>query len=198
LKFIGYYRDYGTACHFTGNHKKEAEIFATGLKVFPDNLYLIFCQARCAIYEADTAKATELIKKLLEVAKGKGYSESQMESGLGLLYQDANSLDKAEMHFRNAVKLSPSDPWLMNELASFLIRHDRNIDEGMKLIKRALEILPGRGGFLMTQGRGYYKQGKFEEAYSTLNVAKDSILTWQADLNKQIQDAKNALDNQKK
>jgi tetratricopeptide (TPR) repeat protein len=195
-KFLGYYKEYGKACHFTGNHKKESEIFETGLKVFPDNIYLLFGQARCAISESDTVKGTEFIRKLLEAAKGLGYTKIQIESGYGFLYQDANSLDKAEMHFRNAFLLNPSNPLLMNDLASFLIRYDRNIDEGMKLIKRALEILPGRGSFLMTQGSGYYKQGKFKEAYSILNVAKDSILTWNAELNKQILDAKKALDNQ--
>jgi tetratricopeptide (TPR) repeat protein len=196
-KYLDYYTNYGTACHHTGNHKKEAEIFETGLKIFPDNMFLLFFQATCAISENDTVKAPGLIRKLTEAARKVEASESQIEAGLGLLYREANSLDKAEEHYRRAVQINPSDPLLMNDLASFLIRYDRNIDEGMKLIKRALEILPGKGSFLWTQGRGYYKQGKFEEAYSILNVAKDSILTWSADLNKQILDARNALDNQR-
>jgi tetratricopeptide (TPR) repeat protein len=197
-KFLGYYIEYGKACHYTGNHIKEAEIFETGLKVFPDNLWILFGQTRCAISESDTTKASDLIRKLIEAAKKVEATESQIESGLGLLYKEANSLDKAEEHYRRAIQIDPSDPLLMNDLASFLIRYDRNVDEGMKLIKRALEILPGNGTFLFTQGRGYFKQGKFEEAYSILNVARDSILTWNADLNKQILDAKNALANQKK
>jgi tetratricopeptide (TPR) repeat protein len=197
-KFLGYYIEYGKACHYTGNHIKEAEIFETGLKVFPDNLWILFGQTRCAISESDTTKASDLIRKLIEAAKKVEATESQIESGLGLLYKEANSLDKAEEHYRRAIQIDPSDPLLMNDLASFLIRYDRNVDEGMKLIKRALEILPGNGTFLFTQGRGYFKQGKFEEAYSILNVARDSILTWNADLNKKILDAKNALANQKK
>jgi tetratricopeptide (TPR) repeat protein len=197
FKFIDYYTNYGTACHFTGDHKKEAEIFETGLRVFPGNGFLLYCQARCAVSANDTVRASELITRLKIAATVGGYSESQYESILGRLYKEANSLDKAEEHYRMAVKLGPSDPFLINDLAFFLIRYDRNVDEGMEIIKKALGIIPARGIFLWTLGAGYYKQGKFEEAYSVLQAARDNILFWNSDLNQQILDAKNAISSQK-
>jgi tetratricopeptide (TPR) repeat protein len=192
-KFLQYYTWFGLACHHTGDHKKEAKIFETGLNLFPDNPWLIFGQAKCAISQGDSARASELVKELIEISKKSGASEITIESGLGLLYLEAESFDKAEEHYRRALKLSPSNVWRIGALANCLIRYDRNVEEGMKLVNKGLESYPGHWFLLSLQGQGLYKQGKYEEADSVLLVAKDSLPTWSYPLNKQIQDVKNAL-----
>jgi tetratricopeptide (TPR) repeat protein len=197
-KYWEYYFWYGAACHYTGDHKKEAKIYETGLNIFPNVKWLIYGQIQCAISQGDTTKTSELVKKFVEVAKEEGDSASVLENLLGDLYKDANSLDKAEEHYRHALKLDTHYKWAINNLADLLIRHDRNINEGMNLIKRALELSPGDADFLRIQGLGYYKQGKYEDALSNLEVAKDSSVAINPDLDRQIQDVKNALANQKK
>jgi tetratricopeptide (TPR) repeat protein len=77
-----------------------------------------------------------------------------------------------------------------------LISNDKNIEEGMQLIKKALDISPDNYFYLWIQGLGYYKQGKYEEAISNLNLARDSIIGWNHDINKQLQEAKKALASQ--
>ena len=56
------------------------------------------------------------------------------------IYSKGNSLDKAEEYYRQALSLQPDNPEIMNNLAFFLIDKDRNINEGMELIDKALEI----------------------------------------------------------
>ena len=53
-------------------HDKEAIVYKTGLKLFPDDGRLLYGQARCAIATGDTSKATELINKINNLANKQG------------------------------------------------------------------------------------------------------------------------------
>ena len=196
-KFKEYYRYYGEACHNKGMHEKEAKIYETGLKLFPDNGYLIYSQTRCAIATGDTVRATELINKRLKIAKEEGWSESRIETLLANLYNDAKSLDKAEEHYRAALKLDPNNYWRLYSLAFFLISNDRNINEGMKLINTAIEINPEEPFLLRTKGYGYYKQGKYQEALDLLQQAKANFQEISPKLDKDIQKVKDSIIQQK-
>ena len=192
-----YYRYYGYASHQLGNHEKEAKIYETGLKLFPDNGYLVYGQAMCAIATGDTAKSKVLIDNLIKLGKVQGASARLIETWLGYLYQEANSLNKAEEHFRAAFKMNPDNFSSMNNLARFLIYYDRDIDEGMNLINAALKINPGNRYISWNKGIGCYKQGKYQEALSLLQQIKDSWVEINPELDKDIQKIKDAINNQK-
>jgi len=72
--------------------------------------------------------------------------------------------DKAEEYFREVLNMRPQDPDAMNNLAYFLIDADRNINEGLELVNKALQLKPDDYIYLDTKGWGLYKQGKYEDA----------------------------------
>jgi tetratricopeptide (TPR) repeat protein len=195
-KFKEYYQYYGEACHNKGMHDKEAKIYEKGLKLFPDNWYLLYGQTRCAIAKGDTVRATELINKQLRLAKEQGISQRLVEYWLGSLYNDSKSLDKAEEHYRAALKLDPDNYSRLNSLAAFLIDNDRNINEGMNLINTAIEINPGNGFLLWTKGNGYYKQGRYKEALDLLQQAKDIWGSINPKLDNDIQKVRDSINRQ--
>ena len=53
----------------------------------------------------------------------------------------------------------------MNNLAYFLIDKDRNVNEGLELVDRALKLSPDNYNFLHTKGWGLYKQGKYQGSF---------------------------------
>jgi tetratricopeptide (TPR) repeat protein len=57
--------------------------------------------------------------------------------------------------------------------ASFLIDKDRNINEGLALIDKLLEINPNNYGGLAIKGWGLYKLGKYKEALYYLQKSAD-------------------------
>ena len=61
----------------------------------------------------------------------------------------------------------------MNNLAYFLIDKDRNIDEGLELVDKALKLSPDNYNYLHTKGWGLYKQGKYKEALDILQKSWD-------------------------
>jgi tetratricopeptide (TPR) repeat protein len=196
-KFRDYYIYFGNACHNFGIHDKEAKVYETGLKLFPDDEGIIYCQARCAIATNNLSKAAELINKLVKIATEQGLSASDIETGYGNLYNDANVPDKAEEHYRVALKLDPNNYLRINTLALFLIRHDRNVDETEELARRSLEIKPDNKNALYVQGLVKYKQGKYEEALNILQQAYAKYEVWSPALYNDIKKVKMAIANQK-
>jgi len=192
-QFNNYYRYYGSAHHHLGNHIKEAEIYEKGLKLFPDNGHLVFGQAVCATAKGDTAQSKVLIDKLINISKEQGASERVIEYFLANLYEEAKSLDKAEDHYRAALKLNPDGVNAMNNLGAFLIKYNRGIEEGMGLVNNALKISPDNVFILWSKGLGYYKLGNYQEALNILQRAKNNWSEINFELDKDIQSVKDAI-----
>jgi len=167
-KYADFYYYYGMVCHRAGFHEKEARIYEEGLKIFPENIRLIWGQARCAISVQDIKRVNELKGKLYEIAKNLKFSESDKEVALGDLYEEANFPDTAEIHYRKAVKLEPSNVGRMFSLASFLITSDRDISSGMKILDSIMIEYKASPNLLRIRGIGLCKQGKYKESYDLL------------------------------
>lgn len=191
-KYPNYYRYYADAMHETGNHKKETELYETGLKLFPDNVDCLWGEARCAIATGDTAKSRVLTDRLLKIGKKLNVSAITMEYFLGLLYNQAKSPDKAEEHLRRSLSLDPGRADSKYNLAVFLINSGRDVNEGMDLINATSKISPPEGYILWSKGNGYYSQGKYKEAFELLQMVKDRWLEINIALDRDLQKAKEA------
>jgi tetratricopeptide (TPR) repeat protein len=194
-KFRDFYVYFGNACHNSGIHDKEAKVYETGLKHFPDDEEIIYCQARCAIATNNSSQAAELINKLIKIVTEQGLPRSDIETGYGNLYNDANVPDKAEEHYRAALKLDPNNYSKINTLALFLIRHDRNVDETEELARRSLEIKPDNKNALYAQGLVKYKQRKYEEALNFMQQAYAKYEVWSPALSNDIKKVREAIAN---
>jgi tetratricopeptide (TPR) repeat protein len=86
----------------------------------------------------------------------------------------------------------------LNDLAWLLINHDINIDEGLKLINRALFIEPENPYYIDTKGWGLYKQGSIEQAQVMLKKAWDLLPEYDHDIFLHLQESEQALANQNK
>lgn len=61
----------------------------------------------------------------------------------------------------------------MNYLSYFLINKNRNVNEGLELVEKALNQSPDNYDYLNTKGWGLYKQGKNKEALELLEKSWD-------------------------
>ena len=69
--------------------------------------------------------------------------------------------------------MRPDNPQLMWEFAQFLIDRDRNVQEGLELIKPLVEQYPEDPDYLYTYGLGLFKKGIYQEARKTLQQSWD-------------------------
>ena len=90
----------------------------------------------------------------------------------------------------------PQSIEVIYNLADLLINNDVNVDEGMKLIQKGLELEPNFWGFLWIKGWSYYKQGRLDEAIQLLKRAEEKSVEFNYELHQQIQEVEQALASQ--
>jgi tetratricopeptide (TPR) repeat protein len=161
------------AYHKTGQYKKEGRLYKLAEKDFPDNSYLIFRQAVLALVRGKTKQADEYLKKYESIIRSEGASEALIQTRLAGIYQAAEIPDVAEKHFREALSMEPENPVRLSSLAYFLIDSERDVDEGMAIIEKALELRPDNYIYLHTKGLGLYKQGNYGDALEILRQSWD-------------------------
>jgi tetratricopeptide (TPR) repeat protein len=165
------YTGLGLAYHKTDQYKKEKKLYKKAELDFPDDPPLISRQAILALTEGDTISGNDYIKKYISLRKEGSTSEAVVATGIAEIFSEAGIPDKAEEYYRQALSLEPENPFMLNYLAYFLIDKDRNINEGLELVDKALELSPDDYNYLNTKGWGLYKQGKNKEALELLEKA---------------------------
>lgn len=188
----------GYTYHELGNHGRENEIYDLGLSILPDHPLIIFRQAVCALSRGETNEASEFIEKYKLIQQTNGRGKDWINFRIGWIYQDAEQYDKAINIYSDLIVKNPQYPWTKNRLGYMLIDNDIDVNEGMELIERALEIQPDNSTFLATKGWGLYKQGQLEESLAILKESWDLRPSYNHDHYLHIQEVEKTLANQNK
>lgn len=193
------YTALGTAYHSIENHKKENDVYELGLSIVPSKNILIWTQAFCALSLGDTTEANKYIAKYISIGKNESFwSDETINHRLGHLYGKAQLLDEADIIWRETRQMEPQSTYHMRCHAEFLILNDIDIEEGLELVNRILEINPDYYDVLYFKGLGLYKQGHLEQALEILQIAWDKRFSYRHDHYLAIQKVKQALSNQNK
>ena len=91
----------------------------------------------------------------------------------GICEERSKQWNKAEADMRKALGLQPEQPHVLNYLGYSWIDQGINLDEGMKMIKRAVDQRPDDGYIVDSLGWAYYRIGNFEDAVKNLERAID-------------------------
>jgi len=187
--------------HLTGQYKKEKLLYIKAKKDFPDDPYLIGYQASLSLAEKDTVAANQYIGRLISICKEDSWSEADITTNLASVYSRAGILDKAGKYFRQALFLEPENAWKLIDLAWFLIDNDRNVNEGIELIDKALaifhEIKPDNYYLFHYKGWGLYKKGKYKEALEWLEKSWELKPIYDHGLYLHLEEVKKAVAGQK-
>jgi tetratricopeptide (TPR) repeat protein len=91
----------------------------------------------------------------------------------GICEERSKQWSKAEVDMRKALELQPEQPHVLNYLGYSWIDQGINLDEGMRMIKRAVDQRPDDGYIVDSLGWAYYRIGNFEDAVKNLERAID-------------------------
>ncbi len=155
----------GYAYHKTGQYRKERKVYRKAEQDFPDDPILLYSQIVLSLTEGDTDGANQYIEKYISTRRGNSASEASITTDLAAIYFEAGILDNSEKYYRQALSLEPENPVRMNNLAYFLIDKNRNINEGLELIDKALNLSPDNYHYLHTKGWGLYKLGQLQGGF---------------------------------
>jgi tetratricopeptide (TPR) repeat protein len=89
----------------------------------------------------------------------------------GICYERSKQWQKAEADLKKALDLFPEQPHVLNYLGYSWIDQGINLDEGMAMIKKAVQQRPDDGYIVDSLGWAYYRIGNYEEAVKQLDRA---------------------------
>ncbi len=89
----------------------------------------------------------------------------------GICFERAKQWTKAEADLKKALELFPDQPHVLNYLGYSWIDQGVNLDEGMRMIKRAVEQRADDGYIVDSLGWAYYRLGNMDEAVKQLERA---------------------------
>ncbi|MCC7300305.1 MAG: tetratricopeptide repeat protein [Verrucomicrobia bacterium] len=143
----------------------------------PKALYgLMVLQAERKEYQG----ALEAARKIEELAQKSG--DPDILNGLfyyqyAALYERTGQLEAAEKLFLKATESGEKnlEAVALNYIAYMWADRGEKLDEGLKLVHKALAIDPENGAFLDTLGWIYYMQGRYTEALTELQKAKSIV-----------------------
>jgi tetratricopeptide (TPR) repeat protein len=191
------YTNLGKAYHETGQYKKEKKLYKKAEQDFPDNPDIIRRQTILSLTEGDLDQARQYIGKYRSVSKDNGSSEADIAATLGSVYAEAGISDIAVEYYRQALSLEPENPMIINTLAHYLIDKNRNINEGLELVEKALKLQPDNYDFLDTKGWGLYRQGENKEALALLEKSWNLKPIYSHKIYLHLEEVKKAVAGQK-
>ena len=92
---------------------------------------------------------------------------------LGIAYERTKQWPKAETTFKYALELSPNQPDVLNYLGYSWVDMNINLDEGVDMIEKAVEMRPRDGYIVDSLGWAHYRLGQFDDAVEALERAAD-------------------------
>lgn len=118
----------------------------------------------------DAAKAYDAALGLFD-----GPDESQWFSfyARGICYERLGRWPQAESDFRQALKLNPDQPQVLNYLGYSLVEKQIKLDEALAMIERAVEARPDSGYIVDSLGWVLYRLGRYEEAVAHMERATE-------------------------
>lgn len=89
----------------------------------------------------------------------------------GICYERSKQWPKAEADLKKALALFPDQPHVLNYLGYSWIDQGINLDEGMAMIKKAVQQRPDDGYIVDSLGWAYYRLGNYDDAVKQLDRA---------------------------
>jgi tetratricopeptide (TPR) repeat protein len=89
----------------------------------------------------------------------------------GICYERSNQWPKAEADMKRALTLYPDQPLVLNYLGYSWVDKGMHLEEGMDMIRRAVEQRPDDGYIVDSLGWAYFRTGNYDEAVKNLERA---------------------------
>lgn len=90
-------------------------------------------------------------------------------------YERSDMWEEAEADFRAALTLQPDQPNVLNYLGYSLVEQNRNLDEALDMIQRAVAAQPDSGYIVDSLGWVLYRLGHFEDAVAPMERAVELL-----------------------
>jgi tetratricopeptide (TPR) repeat protein len=93
----------------------------------------------------------------------------------GIAYERSGDMAASETDFRAALAINPEQPQVLNYLGYSLVEQQRDLDEALDMIERAVAASPDSGYIVDSLGWVLYRLGRYEEAVDQMERAVELL-----------------------
>lgn len=115
--------------------------------------------------------AVDSYARALALKQGKGQKDWRLHYFRGIGYERLGQYDKAEADFNAALSIDDQQPQVLNYLGYMWVDRGIRLDDGLKLIKKAVSLSPDAGYIVDSLGWAEYRLGQYPDAVDTLERA---------------------------
>ncbi len=116
-------------------------------------------------------EAADVYDRAAEIAGEPEASQWNLFYRRGVAYERLKLWDKAEPNFKKALELAPNQPDVLNYLGYSWVDMGINLDEGMAMIRKAVELKPRSGFIIDSLGWAHYRLKQYPQAVAELERA---------------------------
>jgi tetratricopeptide (TPR) repeat protein len=119
----------------------------------------------------DYKQAAEVYTKAIDLLKEPGKQNWSLYYFRGISYERSKEWPKAEADLQKSLELNPDQPQVLNYLGYSWVDQGTNLEKGIKMIRRAVELRPNDGYIVDSLGWAQYRLGNYQEASDALERA---------------------------
>ena len=138
---------------------------------YPDDLQAFTALADILAADKDFPGAAKALDKAVDIAASSKKENWNLYYQRGIARERMKEWPKAEPDFRKALQLSPNQPQVLNYLGYSWVDMNENLDEGLGMIKTAVELRPNDGYIIDSLGWAYFRLARYDDAVEQLERA---------------------------
>ena len=144
-------------------------------KLLSKGPYEIFDYAEFLRTNDQFEKSIKYYSKIMQTIKRDHLLYPEVTDGRGIAYEQIGEWDKAEKDFLNSLDSNPNQAYVINYLAYSWIEKGINIEQSLKMLKKANSLKSNDPYIIDSLGWALYKLKKYKESKSYLQVAVQLI-----------------------
>jgi tetratricopeptide (TPR) repeat protein len=141
------------------------------VKEHPDDLEAIMALGNVLRGHKKFAECADVYTKGVDTLKQPEKTNWVIFYFRGICYERSHQWPKAEADLKKALDLFPEQPHALNYLGYSWVDQGVHLDEGMDMIKRAVQQRPDDGYIVDSLGWAYFRTGNYPEAVKQLERA---------------------------
>jgi len=155
----------------TNELENAGALLAIALEKFPDDPELLLIQGMVLLRRQQPRPALQVLQRAAQALPRQALAQFH----LGRAYDQLSDFGNAVRCWKKAVQLDPGFAEPYNYLAYLHAERNRDLDQALAWVKRALALSPESGYYQDTLGWVYYKQGKYRLALEQILKARETM-----------------------
>ena len=158
--------------YWYAERKSEAiDHLSRATETYPDDIQAYTALADVLAADKQYEKVTTALNSAIALAEPIDERDWNLFYQRGISFERRDLWDKAEADFKKALELSPDQPQVLNYLGYSWVDKNEHLEEGLDMIRKAVELRPNDGYIIDSLGWAYYRLGRYDEAVEELERA---------------------------